>query len=45
VLLNKARGEYVISPEERRSIDKRWRDAPDERDVLEEDLRRRLGTT
>ena len=43
LLLNKARGDYVISAEERRSFDKRWRDAPDERDVLEEDLRRRLG--
>lgn len=44
-LLNKARGSYMISAEDRRSLDKRWRDAPDERDVIEEDLRRRIGST
>ncbi len=44
-LLNKARSNYVISADERRSLDKRWRDAPDERDVIEEDLRRRIGAT
>jgi len=42
VLLNEARGLNLISAEERRSLDKRWRDIPDERGVIEEDLKRRL---
>ncbi len=44
-LINRARGAYVISVEERRSLDKRWRDVPEERAAIEEDLRRRLPPT
>jgi len=44
-LLNKARGLDVISAEERRHIDKWWRESPEEREHLSEDLKRRIGST
>lgn len=42
-LLNKARYLGMVSAEERRGLDKRWRETPDERGPMEEDLKRRLG--
>ncbi len=42
VLLNEARGLGLISAEERRGLDKRWRDVAEERVPMEEDLRRRV---
>ena len=42
-LLNKARYLGMLSAEERRGLDKKWRETPEERGPLEEDLRRRLG--
>jgi len=42
-LLNKARGQVLISAEERRSLEKKWREIPEERGPIEEDLKRRLG--
>jgi hypothetical protein len=42
-LLNRARYFGVLSAEERRELDKKWRETPDERGPIEEDLRRRLG--
>ena len=44
-LINKARSLYVISAEERRSLEKKWREVPEERDPIEEDLKRRIGPT
>jgi hypothetical protein len=44
-LLNKARSLDAISAEERRRIDKRWREVLEERGPLEEDLKRRIGYT
>ena len=44
-LLNKARGLDLVSAEERRGLEKRWREVPSEREPIEEDLRRRLGGT
>ena len=44
-LLNKARGLNVVFAEERRGLDKRWREVPEERGPIEEDLKRRLGPT
>jgi hypothetical protein len=41
-LVNKARSLYVISAEERRSLEKRWREVPEERAPIEEDLKRRI---
>jgi hypothetical protein len=42
-LLNKARYLGMLSAEERRGLDKKWRETPEERGPIEEDLRRRLG--
>ena len=42
-LLNRARGGGFISPEERRAMEKRWRESLDERKYLEEELKRRIG--
>jgi hypothetical protein len=44
-LVNKARSLYVISAEERRSLEKRLREVPEERGPIEEDLKRRVGPT
>jgi hypothetical protein len=44
-LLNKARSGDFISSEERRAMEKRWRESPDERKYLEEELKRRIGET
>jgi len=44
-LINKARSLYVISAEERRSLEKKWREVPEERGPIEEDLRRRVEPT
>jgi len=44
-LLNKARGQNHVSAEERRSLEKRWREVVEERDAIEEELKRRLGET
>jgi hypothetical protein len=42
-LLNKARYLGMLSAEERRGLDKKWRETPEERAPIEEDLKRRLG--
>lgn len=42
-LLNRARGGGFISPEERRAMEKRWRESLDERKYLEEELKRKIG--
>jgi hypothetical protein len=44
-LINKARSLYLISAEERRTLEKKWREVPEERAPIEEDLRRKLGPT
>jgi hypothetical protein len=44
-LLNRARGCDFISSEERRAMEKRWRESPDERKYLEEELKRKIGET
>lgn len=44
-LLNKARSGDFISSEERRAMEKRWRESPDERKYLEEELKRKIGET
>jgi hypothetical protein len=44
-LLNKARSENFILSEERRTLEKRWRDDPDSRIELEEELKRKIGAT
>jgi hypothetical protein len=44
-LLNKARGQDLISAVERRDLEKKWREVPEERNAIEEDLKRRLGET
>jgi hypothetical protein len=41
-LINKARSLYLITAEERRSLEKRWREIPEEREPIEEDLSRRI---
>ncbi len=42
-ILNKARYLGMLSAEERRGLDKKWRETTDERGPIEEDLKRRLG--
>ena len=42
-LLNRARYLGILSAEERRGLDKKWRETPEERGPIEEDLKRRLG--
>jgi len=42
-LLNRARKIGLVSAEERRGLEKKWRETPDERKPIEEDLRRKLG--
>jgi hypothetical protein len=42
-LLNRARSGGFISPEERRAMEKRWRESLDERKYLEEELKRKIG--
>ncbi|MFA5869691.1 MAG: hypothetical protein WC941_08340 [Candidatus Bathyarchaeia archaeon] len=42
-LLNRARGDDYISSEERRAAEKRWRENPDDREQVEEELRRKMG--
>jgi len=44
-LLNRARSGDFISSEERRAMEKRWRESLDERKYLEEELRRKMGET
>jgi hypothetical protein len=44
-LINKARSIDIISAEERRSLEKRWREVPEERGPIEEDLKRRINPT
>jgi len=44
-LLNRARSGGFISPEERRAMEKRWRESLDERRYLEEELKRKIGET
>jgi hypothetical protein len=44
-LLNRARNTGLVSAEERRALDKKWRENPNERGPIEEDLRRGLGET
>jgi hypothetical protein len=45
MLLNKARSEDFISADDRRGLDKKWREVPEERSPIEEDLKRRIGST
>ena len=42
-LLNRARGADFISSQERRAAEKRWRENPDEREEVEEELKRKIG--
>jgi len=42
-LLNKARSEGLITAVERRAIEKRWRENPADRQIVEEELRMKLG--
>ena len=42
-LLNRARGDDFISSEERRAAEKRWRENPGDRELVEEELRRKMG--
>jgi hypothetical protein len=42
-LLNKARNQGYLSAVERRDLEKKWREVPEERNAIEEELRRRLG--
>ena len=42
-LLNRARSGGFISSEERRAMEKRWRESFDERKYLEEELKRKIG--
>jgi hypothetical protein len=44
-LLNKARSQDLISAAERRDLEKKWREVPEERGTIEEDLKCRLGET
>jgi hypothetical protein len=44
-LLNRARSGDFISSEERRAMEKRWRESLDERKYLEEELKRKMGET
>ena len=43
-LLNKVRNQDLISAEERRGLEKKWREVPEERTAIEEELKRRLGS-
>ena len=42
-VLNRARGLDVISADERRALEKKWRENPDDRAFLEDDLKKRIG--